>query len=307
MRGCFVIYAVLILFGAHGQDSQKYTYEQVQMGTLFRIIMYASDPVLAESVSDKAFSELDRLNGLLSDYDPTSEVSNVEGEKWIDVSDDLFHILEEAQAIRNLSGGALDVTCGKLTKLWRKGMRRQTLPDPVAIATNRESCGVEYDTRLEPTKQVKFQAVDFKLDLGAIAKGYALDRMAVILTESGIRSFLIDGGGDLILGEGPPDEPFSWSVMLNDGSMKYMQSCAIATSGPDFKFVDTNEGEYSHIIDPRTGWGILSPRSVTVIGSQAITCDAWATALTVMDDTEHADLMQSNALSAFEIIFYAKQ
>ena len=306
MRVFLVAYSLFFTSLLTGQSLSRFEFSHPQMGTMFRIVLYASDSIAAHSSAALAIHELDRLNGLLSDYDPDSEVSTIAGGKWVDVSADLFYLLEESSDISALSGRAFEITCGNLTKCWRRAIRRQTVPDASEIDNLLHTCGVAYDLRRNPRLQASFDQEHIALDLGGIAKGYALDRMADVLRTAGVTSFMIDGGGDLILAQAPPDRN-GWRVQLPDGSVRNMTHCAVATSGPDFKYIQDKSVRYSHIIDPRTGWGIKTPRGVTVIGQEAALCDAWATAITVIGDAEFAQLSAKGVFSHFEIVFYQNQ
>ena len=130
------------------------------------------------------------------------------------------------------------------------------------------------------------------LDLGGIAKGYAADAAVRVLSEHGIEAVLVDAGGDVAVGAPPPDET-GWLVDLPNGESIRLAHAAVATSGDAYRFVTVDGVRYSHIVDPRTGLGVVGQPTVTVVAPNATTADALASAVSVMDRTAAEELVRS--------------
>ena len=147
----FALFACLGFFACRAPDSKpaslrRFEYEHGQMGTLFRIVLYAHAAEEAHAAAAAAFARLDELNAQQSDYEPDSELSRLSRASeaavptpWIEVSPELYSVLARAREISSASDGAFDVTCGVATRLWRRAIREHELPDAESIAHARAS------------------------------------------------------------------------------------------------------------------------------------------------------------------------
>jgi len=136
-------------------------------------------------------------------------------------------------------------------------------------------------------QRVRLRRTDIQLDLGGVAKGYTLDVVGQLLRESGFPSHIIDGGGDLLIGNAPPVE--EWSVEFPGGYyISGLQHTAVVTSGDTYRFLEWQGTRYSHLIDPRSGYGTTHRRQITVFGPSAMVADGLASALNI-DDGEWID------------------
>jgi thiamine biosynthesis lipoprotein len=146
---------------------------------------------------------------------------------------------------------------------------------------------------LNPTeREVRLNERGMSLDLGGIAKGYAADAALAIMAEHGIGAALVDAGGDLAIGDPPPDQK-GWLVALPNGDSLRLAHAAVATSGDINRYVTIDRVRYAHIVDPRTGLGVVDAPIVTVVARDATTADALASALTVMDRASGMELTRS--------------
>lgn len=284
---------------------KRYEFESPHMGTLFRIVLYAAEDSLAESASEAAFERIEELNSMMSDYLPDSELnllSRTSGSgRAIKVSPSLFEVLQYSKHLSGKTNGAFDVTVGSYVKLWRE-MNRQLLPE-LPSKTELDEAGQRVGYRFikldEKNKSVELLQPGMQLDLGGIAKGYATDEALEILRQYGISSALVDGGGDIRVGEAPPNKD-GWSVLIpavdSEGTTRYTEllvsNRAIATSGDLFQFIEIDGVRYSHIIHPRTGLGITQQRSVTVLAPDGMTADSYASALSVLGPEKGIRLAQ---------------
>lgn len=286
---------------------RRFEFSHPQMGTVFRLVFYAGSEKLAQIAAQRAFSMVDSLNAIMSDYLPESELNLLCATAGsgisTPVSDDLWAILKLADRYSRKTEGAFDATVGPLTRLWRRARNLKELPDSGRVEEARNLVGYQ---RLEFKKgqKIELKKAGMRLDLGGIAQGYAADRCLKVLRKYGIRQALADAGGDLALGDAPPGEA-GWAIAFpehrvepttsQDGKMPQtlrLANCGITTSGASFRYLEVEGKRYSHIIDPRTGWGLTHQTLVTVLAPTATDADAWATAISVMGQTGWDELPQ---------------
>ncbi len=285
------------------QTLERFEFEHGAMGTKFRIVLYAQDTTDANRAAAAAFRRVDQLDGTLSDYDPSSELSRLSNTAgtagWVSVGDDLWSVLLRSARLAAVTDGAFDVTVGPLTRLWRWANRRGVLPDEERIAHARAAVGhrlIQFD-RL--SQRVRLVAPGMRLDVGAIGKGFAADAALVVLTRSGISRALIDAGGDIVASHPPPGTP-GWRVevpKVDDGTvgseMVWLSDGAIATSGDTYRYVEVDGVRYSHILDPTTGLGLTERRIATVLAPTAAVADALASAVSVLGPIKGIELVES--------------
>jgi len=275
---------------------RRFEFTQPQMGLPFRIVLYAVDGSVAESAAAAAFQRIAQLNGSMSDYEPESELSQLSRTagtgQAVPVSPDLWNVLERAQELARLSGGAFDVTVGPVVGLWRKARRERKFPNTEQLTAARAAVGYE-KLQLDPHRRTaKLLAPGMRLDLGAIAKGYAVDQALGVLEKRGVTRALVAGGGDMALGAPPPGAK-GWRIEIapldvtNAPPARFvtLSHMGLATSGDVFQNVEIGGKRYSHIVDPRTGIGLTDHSLVTVIAPDGITADGLATAVSVLGPT----------------------
>ncbi|MCO6476786.1 MAG: FAD:protein FMN transferase, partial [Phaeodactylibacter sp.] len=183
----------------------RHTYHHPQMGTLFKIILYAEDSLAAHAAARAAFTRIDSLNAILSDYREDSELSRLSARagdgQWAPVSDELWFLLQKSQEMAALSDGAFDATIGPLSKLWRKAFRQGEFPDTSALLAAKARVGYPHLQFHKTQQMVRLALPAMRLDLGGIAKGFAVDEAMKVLRQHGISIALVDGGGDLLAAE----------------------------------------------------------------------------------------------------------
>lgn len=281
----------------------RWEFAQPQMGLPFRIVVYADDDAKARAGAEAAFARIAALNDLLSDYDTDSELnrlSRTAGEgRAVPVSPDLWRVLERAQALAARTDGAFDVTVGPLVSHWRKARRERRLPDPARLAAASAAVGWTR-LRLDPAaRTATLLAPDMKLDLGGIAKGYAIDEALRVLHARGLHRALVSGGGDMAAGEAPPGRP-GWRIEIAPLDLPgappprfvLLRHGALATSGDVFQRLEIDGVRYSHIVDPKTGLGLTDHSLVTVIAPDCLTADSLATAVSVLGPARGLDLIE---------------
>ncbi|MFK8161811.1 MAG: FAD:protein FMN transferase [Lewinella sp.] len=274
------LFVCLLFCPGYLVGQQRHSFTHPAMGTDFRIIISAVDTHGLAVVVGDAFNRIDALEQSMSDYRSDSELNQLSGStKWQPVSSDLYQVLQFSRELARQSNGAFDPTVGPLTKLWRRAFRQQQFPDQEDILAARTRVQWK-DLKISRRRpRVRLRRPTMRLDLGGVAKGYALDVVGAMLREAGFPAFLIDGGGDLLLGDAPPEE--EWSVKYPDYYVSGLHNVAIATSGDTYRFLEWNGIRYSHIIDPRSGMGTTIDRQVTITGPAAMVADGLASTICV--------------------------
>jgi len=299
-----IVWGVLVgtAMGSDAPNLRRFETTGVEMAVPVRLLLYAGDQRTANRASAAARAEIRRLDAVFSDYDPASEARRLcDGAKVgspMHVSDDLFRILAASQQLSLASGGAFDVTVGPLSKLWRRTLRRGVLPDAEAIADARNRAGHKL-VELDPGQStVTLLKPRMRLDFGGIAKGYALDAALEVLRRHGITRALLEFGGDIRLGDAPPDRK-GWRIGIdrldNEGPPRHilvLANVAVATSGDASQHVKIDGRRYSHVVDPRSGIALADHGSVTVIAPNAMTADGLASAVSVLGPTEGLKLVE---------------
>ncbi len=261
------------------------------MGVPWTVSVYAADQATGSRAIAAAFTEISRLERVLSDYQPASELSQLSARaaepEPIVVSDDLWQVLVRAEEFRRRADGAFDISVGPLTSLWRQSRRSGHLPRADKLAAARAAVGpgaVEFHA---DRQAVRLPKAGSRLDPGGIGMGYAADRALDVLEAHGIEAALIDASGDVVV-SGPPPGTTGWRIAVaplepgGEAETLVLTHAAVTTSGDAYQAVEIEGIRYSHIVDPRTGLGVPGPAAVTVIAADATTADALATAASVL-------------------------
>ncbi len=292
---------------------QRYEFSHRQMGTSFQIVLYANSDSIAQLGAASAFARIDSLNQILSDYLPDSELNQLAAsggsETAYPISEDLYQVLDAAQEMAHISQGAFDITVGPLVQIWRSARRKHRLPAPETIQIAMNSVGYQHIFLSPEACTAVLKKADMRLDLGGIAKGYAGDEALAVLGEYGIHSALVDGGGDIVLGDPPPGKT-GWRISLEritESGERTLQiaelaNTAIATSGDTYRYLEVGGKRYSHILDPRNGQALTHQRKVTVIAPTGMLADAWASVLSVISVEEGERVLKDRSWLRARII-----
>jgi thiamine biosynthesis lipoprotein len=209
-------------------------------------------------------------------------------------------VLNRAQALAMRTDGAFDVTAGPYVNLWRRARRLHELPKAEKLAEARRAVGYKNVRLDQRARAVELLAPNMRLDLGGIAKGYAVDQALAVLRTRGIKSALVAGSGDLAVSEAPPGKK-GWRIEIaaHDATnaparqFVWLRHQALATSGDVFQNVEITGQRYSHIVDPRTGVGLTDRSLVTIIAPDCTTADGFATAVSVLGPVPGLQLVES--------------
>jgi len=256
------------------------------MGSTFTVVAYGEDRDQLQSAVASALEEARRLDQLLSNYRPESEWSQINREAAdhpVRVSQELFNLLAACVEYSRQSEGSFDITVGPLMKTWGFYKGSGHLPHRAEIRSVLSSVGYQGLILDAKTQTVKFAKAGMDIDPGGIGKGYAVDRLAEVVRESGIRSALISGGGSSIFAIGsPPGSPQGWKVTIKDpkntsksAAEVYLKDDSLSTSGNYEKFFYADGKLWSHIMDPRTGYPSMGMLSVSIVTPKTIDSEAW--------------------------------
>jgi len=279
------------------------------MAVPWTVTAHAADEETGRRAVAAAFAEIARIEAILSDYEPESELSRLSAAAPtvgpVPVSEDLWTVLVRAGEIRDATDGAFDLTVGPLTTLWRRARQSGRLPPADKRAAAQAAVGAA-SLALDPQRRtVHLTRPGMRLDAGGIGRGYALDRALDVLAAHGITSAMIDCSGDVVVSGPPPGapgwriavRPFAAATTADRGAGDppvaplVLTHAAVTTSGEAYQFVEIDGVRYSHIVDPRTGLGVTGQTAVTVIAPDATTADALATALSVLGPEAGQDVI----------------
>ncbi len=289
---------LLVLFAGGCQQGPKadFAYRGLALGTSFSVKVTTLPPGIdREFLKNKLDSLIEQVNQQMSTYLQSSELSKFNRSRstnWQPVSNDLARVVALALAVSEWSEGAFDVTVGPLVNLWGFGPdpRLNQAPSPKAIAQAKSRLGYKSLEVRQSPPALRKQKADLYVDLSAIAKGYAVDKLAEFLDAIGTEGYLVEIGGELRLkGLSPRGEPWRIAIEKPEANVRQIQKVltltdtAVATSGDYRNYFEVNGRRFSHTIDPRTGMPISHRlASVTVLSHTTTQADALATALMVL-------------------------
>jgi thiamine biosynthesis lipoprotein len=284
-----VFFIILIAHPFSANSSDLFKYHQVAMGTVIEITLIGDDEGAANKAVLQAFQEIKRIETLMSPWLDSSDVIRINrsaGEGWVKVSPETMEVIKKAQEISKLSEGSFDITVGPLTQLWRMAREKGIPPSTKDVKEKLDLVNFR-DVSINREGKVFLKKKGMAIDLGGIAKGYAVDRAFELLRSLGYKNLIVNAGGDLRVGGTKKDQP--WSIGIQDPrvSQKIMakllvSDTAVATSGDYEKFFIHQDKRYHHIFNPRTGFPTEGCQSVTVVCKDGITADALATAVFVL-------------------------
>jgi thiamine biosynthesis lipoprotein len=278
-----------------------YKDEQAIMGTRIAVEFWDEDKAHAEQCAEQIFSEMRRIDALMSPYKPNSELSRINQQaagQAIQISEEMFKLLEKSLQMSQLSNGAFDITFSSVGHLYnyREGIK----PSEEDIQQSLKSINYRHVLLDNTNRSVRFAQPGVHIDLGGIAKGYAVDNGIAILVKCGIKGGMVSAGGDSrilgdrgnrpwMMGVRHPRKKDAVAVMLP------LSNTAISTSGDYERFFIEDGKRYHHIISPSTGKSVSTTWSATVIGPDATTTDALSTTLFVLGPEKGLQLVESLA------------
>jgi thiamine biosynthesis lipoprotein len=269
------------------------------MATRFEIVLHGPDAAALRAAGEEALNEIDRLESQLSLYRPDSEVARLNARAArapVHVTPSLFRLLEHARQLSIGTGGAFDITIAPLVRAWGFMGGSGRLPAPDEIAAARAQVGMEL-VELDPgSLTVRFARDGVMIDLGAIGKGYAVERAAALLRETGITSGLISGGTSTIHAIGHPPGQDHWRVAIEAPPGKRPEAPAAPLASVNLRdeafsvsavwgrSFEAGDRSFGHVIDPRSGQPVSGTLLAAVALPSATETDALSTALLVLGE-----------------------
>jgi len=283
---------------------QRVEVQRSLMTTWVHIIAYGADRREVARTIQAAFERMSVLERELSRFKSESDVARINDAPAgtpLAVGEDTWRVLAAARTAWERTGGVFDVTVGPLIALWRRSAERGQLPTGEELGRARACVGFDKVRLLSAGRRVVLSEPGMSIDLGGVAKGYIVDRAVDLLRQRGIASALVDAGGDVrVLGRRGDGQPWVTAVRnpeTEDGrpfpATLVVSDLAVVTSGSYARYVEIAGRRYTHIIDPRTGWPETDVASATVLGPDAVSTDALATALAVLGPEDAVALIES--------------
>lgn len=287
----------------------RFQFRSPHMGTLFQITLYATNQAAAESAAEAAFRRILTLDEIMSDYRADSELNLLckrPPRTPVPLSRDLYDVLSRSLEFARLSDGAFDPTVGPYVRLWRFARKRHKLPVDSDVQAARDASGwnkLQLDSK---TQTATLLAENMRLDLGGIAKGYASDAALRELEKHGVDRALVAASGDIAVSKAPPGKP-GWRVEISGINKRLdrpllLENAAVSTSGDTEQFIEIDGVRYSHIVSPRTGFGLTNRIQATIISRRATMTDALGTAVCVLGHEKGLRLANSLPGTAAMII-----
>jgi len=283
-------------------------YKEV-MGTFVRIVAVAVDSDTAERCVEAGLAEVKKIDELMSRYKSDSEVSELNRDGFghaVKVSKSTYEVIQRSIEFSKLSGGVFDVTVGPLVDLWHSAEEANSLPTEAELQQVHSRVG--YDKLILDANEtsVRFAAEGMRVDLGGIAKGYAIDKAVEAMRNGGAAGGMVDIGGEIRCFGLPSAGQKNWRVGLQDPNkvedgldtgmpllVLHLTEAAVSTSGHYRRFVTIGGKRYSHIVNPASGHSSESLASITIICPSATDADGLSTAVAVMGQEKGLALIES--------------
>ncbi len=272
---------------------KKYVFEQVKMGSPFTITIYTKDSAGAKTIATQAFQLADSLNNILSDYIDSSEINKLSATggqgNYVPVSSPLFDIIQCAQTASKLSKGAYDITIGPIVILWRKARKTGVFPDKDSLQMALQKTGYQYVHLDTIQRSVLLDKKGMRLDVGGLGKGFVAQAALDLIIKSGLNSAMVNAGGKIVMADAPGNQK-GWLIGVNEpeeksdilSRMLSLQNIAVSTSGDIYQYAEIGGKKYSHIVNPKTGVGLLNSKNVTAVAPDGTTADWLSTACSIL-------------------------
>lgn len=286
----YLLTVLLVSLPCHAEE--LFVRSKPAMGSVFTIYLYARDETQASTAFEAAFDEVERLEEALSNYRESSELSRINrlaDSQLVTTDPEVFGLLQTSLDYSNKTAGGFDITVGPLMKAWGFFRASGHYPSQSELDSARGRIGWQ-NVQLDPVNRtVHFAKQGMELDLGAIGKGYTVDRMVNVLREAGIQSALVDAGSSTLYALGAPPGKKGWIVRVprpgrrdQTVSTVLLRDASLSTSGSYEKFFRLNGHVYCHILNPHTGRPVEGMLQTSVVARDGTTTDALSTSMFVV-------------------------
>ena len=313
MRILIIIFLMIGIGACQSNNYKILLINGLTMGTTYSIKIKTADAVVnQEKIRADIEKILLEINQKMSTYIVDSELSVINFSNSLDsnlISDDLFKVISHANTISKTTNGAFDITVGPLVNLWGFGPNKSEnkIPSNEEIELIKKNIGYKKIYLNKETTSIKKLHPDLYVDLSGIAKGFAVDKIALYLNSYNLENYLVEIGGELIA-KGTNEDNEVWQIGIenpNNNLAKIigLKDIAMATSGDYRNYFEKNGVRYSHTINPNTGKPIKHKlASVTVLDKTAMNADALATAFMVLGPAKTIELANELKIGVYLII-----
>lgn len=308
------VFALMVLFTSLASGQNFYKRSLSMLGSPFEVTVVASDSISGINALDMAVGEVRRIENLISDWKPETEISAVNknaGKQPVKVSREVFELVARSIKVSELTDGAFDVSYASMDRIWKFDGSMTAMPTPEAILKSVEKVGYKKIILDEKNLTIFLREESMKIGLGGIGQGYIADKIKELMIRNGILSGIVNVSGDVSAwGKMPDGKPWTVGIVNPMNKNKIFATfplvdSSVETSGSYEKFVVFDGKRYSHIIDPRTGYPASGIVSVSVFSKQTEIADALATSIFVMGKDVGLDLI--NQLKGIECIIIDDQ
>lgn len=275
-----------------GNTQEIYSFKTSLIGSPFELTVVATDSTQANLYFEASVQEVKRIELLISEWKPETEVSKVNalaGISAVKVSKEVFDLVERALKISKISEGAFDLTFASMEKLWQFDKKEHaSLPSPKIVSNNVKNVGYPFIQMDKKNQTIYITNPKTKIGLGGIGQGYIADKISEKLKGMGCTSAVVNVSGDVYAwGKKPDQKPWQVAITNPMNTQKIigyfpLENSAVETSGNYEKYFTYNQKRYAHIIDPRTGYPVQDIVSVSVFAKTTELSDALATAVFVL-------------------------
>jgi len=289
MKYAYLLLLIIFCSTADAQVLRKRTTKL--MGARWDFTIVAKDSLTAERNIDICIAEVSRIENLISDWIPATQVSQVSsnaGLKPVKVSAEVFELTKRALHLSEITGGAFDISFAAMDRIWKFDGSMTEMPTPAAIKKSVEKVGYKNIILDSANSTIYLKLKGMKIGFGALGEGYAADRCRQMMLARGIKAGIVNGSGDMSTWGRQPNgkdwtigitNPAKTSELIKVISLKQR---SVVTSGTYEKFVEFNGKRYSHIINPKTGYPATGLTSVTVFGPSAEAANGFSTSMMVL-------------------------
>lgn len=298
----FFLQIIFLLFCYCGFAQISVKQDTVLMGSKFDITIVANDSATAAKNINLVIDEITRIENLISEWKPSSQVSEVNrnaGIKPVKVDKELFALTKHALSFSEITNGAFDISIAAMDKIWKFDDSMEELPSQEMLLKAIERVGYKNIELNELNSTIFLKLPGMKIGFGATGKGYAAEQGKLLMKQLHVKAGIVNASGDMATwGTQPNNKP--WRIGITNPfklhkSIKILEvnNAAITTSGDYQKYVEFNGKRYSHIINPKTGMPATGLISVTVIGENAAIANGLSTSIMVLGQKEGFKLLKN--------------
>ncbi len=261
------------------------------MGSKFEITLVDKDSLSAEKNIDKSVNEIRRIENLISEWNPETQISEVNrnaGIKPVKVDAEVFALTEKGIYFSQLTDGAFDISIVAMDKIWKFDDSMNELPSEESIRNSVKNVGYQNIILDKTNSTIFLKSKGMKIGFGSIGKGYAADKTRELMKSFGVKAGIINASGDISTWGTQPDGT-PWAIGINNpfkddtiAAVLYLKENAVTTSGSYEKYAEINGKRYSHIMNPKTGYPSTGLTSVTVVGPNATMANGFSTSIMVL-------------------------